>query len=82
MPDVVAHRGYSSVGPKNTLAAVEAGIRSGAHYVEIDVASSADGVPIVLHDNTSDRTADGTGALSNVTSSYIAGLHTAPSRHL
>ncbi|RIQ13254.1 glycerophosphodiester phosphodiesterase [Jiangella rhizosphaerae] len=73
-PAVVAHRGYSSVAPENTLAAVESALRSGADYVEVDVASSADGVPIILHDNTLDRTTDGTGALPTVTSDYIEGL--------
>ncbi|SDU60058.1 glycerophosphodiester phosphodiesterase [Jiangella alkaliphila] len=73
-PAVVAHRGYSSVAPENTLAAVESALRTGADYVEVDVASSADGVPIILHDNTLDRTTDGTGALPTVTSDYIDGL--------
>ncbi|PZF80646.1 glycerophosphodiester phosphodiesterase [Jiangella anatolica] len=73
-PAVIAHRGYSSVAPENTLAAVESALRSGADYVEVDVASSADGVPIILHDNTLDRTTDGTGALPTVTSDYIEGL--------
>ncbi|WP_198664260.1 glycerophosphodiester phosphodiesterase [Jiangella endophytica] len=73
-PAVVAHRGYSSVAPENTLAAVESALRSGADYVEVDVASSSDGVPIILHDNTLDRTTDGTGALPSVTSDYIDGL--------
>ncbi|WP_207782066.1 glycerophosphodiester phosphodiesterase family protein [Phytoactinopolyspora limicola] len=74
VPAVIAHRGYSGVNPENTLAAIEAGLRSGAEYVEIDVHSSSDGVPIVLHDQTLDRTTDGTGALSGVTSEYVAGL--------
>lgn len=73
-PAVIAHRGYSSVAPENTLAAVESALRSGADYVEVDVASSSDGVPIILHDNTLDRTTDGTGALPAVTSAYIDGL--------
>jgi glycerophosphoryl diester phosphodiesterase len=73
-PAVVAHRGYSAVSPENTLAAVESALRSGADYVEVDVASSSDGVPIILHDNTLDRTTDGTGALPSVTSDYIDGL--------
>ncbi|WP_203434036.1 glycerophosphodiester phosphodiesterase [Jiangella asiatica] len=74
VPAVVAHRGYSGVAPENTLAAVESALRSGADYVEVDVASSADGVPIILHDNTLDRTTDGTGALPLVTSEYVATL--------
>lgn len=74
VPAVVAHRGYSSVAPENTLAAVEAGLRSGADYVEVDVASSLDGAQIILHDASLDRTTDGTGALEDVTGDYVAGL--------
>jgi glycerophosphoryl diester phosphodiesterase len=74
VPRVVAHRGYSSVTPENTLAATAAGARSGADWVEIDVATSADGVPYVLHDNTVDRTTAGTGALPALQSSYLDGL--------
>jgi glycerophosphoryl diester phosphodiesterase len=74
VPRVVAHRGYSSVAPENTLAAVASGARSGADWVEIDVATSADGVPYVLHDNTVDRTTEGTGALPSLQSAYLDGL--------
>jgi glycerophosphoryl diester phosphodiesterase len=74
VPRVVAHRGYSSVAPENTLAAVASGARSGADWVEIDVATSADGVPYVVHDNTVDRTTEGTGALPSLQSAYLDGL--------
>lgn len=71
VPAIVAHRGYSSVAPENTLAAMAAGARTGAEWVEIDVATSADGVPYVLHDDTVDRTTDGTGALPTLESSVL-----------
>jgi glycerophosphoryl diester phosphodiesterase len=51
-----------------------AGARAGADWVEIDVATSADGVPYVLHDNTVDRTTDGTGALPSLSSGVLDGL--------
>jgi glycerophosphoryl diester phosphodiesterase len=73
-PAVIAHRGYSSITPENTLAAMAAGARAGADWVEIDVATSADGVPYVLHDNTVDRTTDGTGALPSLSSAVLDGL--------
>ena len=74
VPAVIAHRGYSSITPENTLAAMAAGARAGADWVEIDVATSADGVPYVIHDNTVDRTTDGTGALPSLQSSVLDGL--------
>ena len=74
VPHVVAHRGYSSVAPENTLAAVAAGGRSGADWVEVDVATNAEGEPYILHDNTVDRTTDGTGALPALSNGYLDGL--------
>ncbi|WP_336920927.1 glycerophosphodiester phosphodiesterase family protein [Aquipuribacter sp. SD81] len=74
LPAVVAHRGYSSVAPENTLAAVEAGVRSRAEYVEVDAHSTRDGVPVVLHDQTVDRTTDGTGDVATLDAAYVATL--------
>lgn len=56
-PVVVAHRGASSTHPENTLVAFEAAIALGARLVEFDVRLSADDVPVVIHDPTTDRTA-------------------------
>ncbi|WP_404285363.1 glycerophosphodiester phosphodiesterase family protein [Glutamicibacter arilaitensis] len=53
---LIGHRGAAGVAPENTLAAVDAGSRSGAQFVEIDIQLSADGVPFIFHDNTPART--------------------------
>jgi glycerophosphoryl diester phosphodiesterase len=74
LPVTVAHRGYSSVLPENTLAAYLSAMRAGADFVEIDVHTSADGVPVVSHDQTVDRTTDGTGDVAALPSSYLATL--------
>ncbi|MBI4409038.1 MAG: glycerophosphodiester phosphodiesterase [Gemmatimonadetes bacterium] len=58
---VAAHRGYSAVAPENTLPAFAAALEAGARALEFDVQVSADGVPIVIHDDTVDRTTDGRG---------------------
>jgi glycerophosphoryl diester phosphodiesterase len=76
VPRVVAHRGYSSVTPENTLAAMAAGQRSGADFIEVDVATSADGVPYILHDHTVDRTTEGSGRLDALTADYLDELET------
>ena len=55
-PIIVAHRGFSHAAPENTLAAFQAAIEVGAPYFELDVQRSAEGVPIVLHDETLDKT--------------------------
>ena len=57
IPRLIAHRGYAARYPENTLPAVEAALRAGACYVEVDVQLSADGVPVLLHDANLERTA-------------------------
>lgn len=55
---VIAHRGDSKVAPENTLPAFELAVRGGADLVELDYHHSSDGVPVVIHDGTLDRTTD------------------------
>lgn len=65
-PVVVAHRGFSSVAPENTLAAARAAIAEGATHLECDVHASADGTPYVIHDSTIERTTGQTGVVSKM----------------
>jgi glycerophosphoryl diester phosphodiesterase len=58
---VVAHRGYSSKYPENTLLAVEEAYKAGANAVEIDLRMTRDGEIVLLHDESVDRTTDGSG---------------------
>lgn len=71
---VIAHRGHSAVAPENTLAAVRAAIEVGADMVEIDVSLSADGQLVVIHDETLDRTTDGSGEVAGTTLAEIRRL--------
>lgn len=57
----VAHRGYSWVAPENTLPALAGAVLAGATLVEFDVRTTADGVPVLIHDRTVDRTTNGSG---------------------
>ena len=61
---VVGHRGLPCAAPENTISALRAAAAAGLRWVEFDVQLSADGVPVVLHDATLDRTTDGTGLVS------------------
>ena len=63
-PLVFAHRGGSALRPENTIAAFDHGLALGADGLEFDVRLSSDGVPMVHHDETLDRTTDGRGPLS------------------
>ncbi|AYH91968.1 phosphodiesterase [Lactobacillus phage Iacchus] len=70
----VLHRGYNTVAPENTIPAYELAKKMGFSYVETDVKWTSDGVPILLHDGTVDRTSDGTGAIADLTFSYARSL--------
>lgn len=68
---IVCHRGANLKAPENTLAALEAAIADGAGVVELDVRPSRDGVLYVHHDDTVDRTTDGTGRFADKLSAEI-----------
>ncbi|MEU8658938.1 glycerophosphodiester phosphodiesterase [Actinoplanes philippinensis] len=70
----VAHRGYSTVAPENTLPAFAAAVRAGATVVEFDVRATRDGVPVVIHDRTVNRTTDGRGRVWDLTYDEVAAL--------
>ncbi len=71
---VSGHRGASAELPENTLAAFRRAIAHGAEGIELDVALTADGVAVVLHDSTVDRTTDGTGAVAELTLAEVRAL--------
>lgn len=54
----IAHRGARSLAPENTLAAAQAALDAGADMWELDVALTADGIPVLLHDDTPARTSN------------------------
>jgi glycerophosphoryl diester phosphodiesterase len=63
-PLVYAHRGGAALRPENTLAAFDHGLSLGADGLELDVHLSRDGVVVVHHDATLERTTDGGGAIA------------------
>ncbi|WP_421723483.1 glycerophosphodiester phosphodiesterase [Bauldia sp.] len=71
---LVCHRGANQVAPENTYPASEKAIALGAAFVEIDVRMSRDGVAYILHDETVDRTTDGSGAIADMTSAELDAL--------
>lgn len=71
MTHIIAHRGANRIAPENTFAAAAAAVALGAHRIEIDVRESRDGVLYVHHDKMVNRTTNGTGALSEMTSIEI-----------
>ena len=71
-PLVFAHRGGAKLAPENTMPAIDNGMSLGADGLEIDVQLSADGIPVVIHDQTLDRTTDRTGPVSALTAAELA----------
>ena len=72
---VTAHRGYSGAFPENTLLAFEEAIKIGCHFIEFDLRGTNDDVPMVMHDQTVDRTCDGSGAISELSFEEVKQLN-------
>ena len=73
-PLVMAHQGGDGLWPSNTLYAFERAVGLGVDVLEMDVHSTADGVLVVIHDDTVDRTTDGSGAVHDLTLAELKAL--------
>jgi glycerophosphoryl diester phosphodiesterase len=73
-PRIVAHRGGGRLAPENTLAAIRLGASLGFRGVEFDVVLSRDGVPVLIHDETLERTTNGQGRVADTDYAVLAGL--------
>lgn len=71
---MVGHRGASGDFPENTLLSFRRALENGADGLEMDVRLSADGVPVVIHDETVDRTTDGSGPVSDLDADQLERL--------
>ena len=69
-----AHRGGAALRPENTIVSFDHGLALGADGLELDVRLSRDGVVVVHHDATLDRTTSGRGGLSDFTADELARL--------
>jgi glycerophosphoryl diester phosphodiesterase len=63
---IIAHRGASKFAPENTLPAIQKAIDLGVDYVELDVRHTSDGIPVLMHDRTIDRTTSGSGEIAQI----------------
>jgi len=71
---IYAHRGASAEAPENTLAAFRRALETGADGIELDIQLSRDGVPFIIHDETLERTTDGTGTVAQATAEVLRTL--------
>lgn len=69
MPMIVSHRGESKDAPENTMAAFRLAVERGVDGMECDVYATADGVPVIMHDESMSRT---TGVATNITACTAA----------
>ncbi|MEF8778497.1 MAG: glycerophosphodiester phosphodiesterase [Natronomonas sp.] len=70
---LIAHRGFASVAPENTLRAVDSAA-SIADWIEVDVRRCGSGELVVIHDATVDRVTDQSGTVSEYTSSELRSM--------
>jgi glycerophosphoryl diester phosphodiesterase len=79
--NIIGHRGVLSLMPENTILGAQTAYQNGANMVENDIYLTADGVVVVMHDQTIDRTTNGSGQVVNMTSNqlkqYKVDYHTA-----
>ncbi len=71
---LIAHRGFSSDAPENTYDAFDLAIEYGFNNIETDVQLTSDGVPVLIHDDTLDRTTTGAGPVAGASLAYINSL--------
>jgi glycerophosphoryl diester phosphodiesterase len=81
-PQLIAHRGGPVYEPENTIAAFRNAIKVGADWIEMDIQRTKDGELVVIHDETVDRTTDGTGRVEDLTLEQIRALDAGNGEHV
>jgi glycerophosphoryl diester phosphodiesterase len=74
LPAVIGHRGAAAYAPENTLESIREAARRGARWVEFDAKLTGDGVVILMHDDTLDRTTSGRGPVAQASYREIGSL--------
>lgn len=82
LPRWFAHRGGGSLAPENTLAGIRLAARLGYRAVEFDVMLSGDGTPVLMHDETLERTTSGTGRVCDTPDADLFALDAGGGEHI
>jgi glycerophosphoryl diester phosphodiesterase len=82
LPRWFAHRGGGSLAPENTLAGIRLAARLGFPAVEFDVMLSGDGTPVLIHDETLERTTNGSGLVCQAHDSVLFSLNAGDGEHV
>ncbi len=78
-PLITSHAACKGHAPENTLAGIRAALRHKADAIEIDLHCTRDGVPVLIHDATLDRTTDGEGEIADLSLRQVRKLNAAAS---
>jgi glycerophosphoryl diester phosphodiesterase len=70
-PHIIAHRCGGALAPENTLAGLRVSARLGCRGVEFDAMLAADGIPVLIHDETLERTTSGLGRVADADSTQL-----------
>ena len=81
-PKIYAHRGASAHAPENTIAAFKLAADQQADGIELDVTLSKDGQIVVIHDDSVDRTTNGTGEVVDLTLAELQALDAGQGEHI
>lgn len=81
LPRIIAHRCGGALAPENTLAGLRLAARLGCAGVEFDAMLAADGVPVLMHDETLERTTAGRGRVADMDSARLARLDAGSKHH-
>jgi glycerophosphoryl diester phosphodiesterase len=73
-PIIFGHRGACALAPENTIASFKLAVEHGADFIELDAKLSSDGEVMVIHDQTVDRTTNGTGRVNQLTLAQLKAL--------
>ena len=79
---LVAHRGYSLRYPENTILALSRAIDCGASFIELDVQMTGDLIPVILHDETLERTTDAMGLVMDKSRNGLTSISAGETKRL
>lgn len=74
LPQIIGHRGAAAYAPENTLEGIHTAADMGVEWVELDVKLTKDQIPIIFHDDTLERTSNGSGPVAEKTLEEIRNL--------
>jgi glycerophosphoryl diester phosphodiesterase len=74
-PLVISHAACGGHAPENTLEGIRTALELQADAIEVDVRASADGVPVLMHDPTVNRTTNGSGEVANLSLEQLRDLN-------